>query len=87
MPYLISNPPALIRKLPKGAQRIWIAAFNAFIRAHPNDEVGAIRVAWSAVKQKYRKVGDRWVRKEMEEKVSASTSPFFNIRKMFRACK
>lgn len=70
MPYTISNPPKVIQKLPKGAQKIWIRVFNAYIKDHPGDEAGAIFAAWGAVKQKYRKVGDKWVRKGEEGDVA-----------------
>lgn len=58
------------KSLPKQAQEIYRAAFNnAWEKyASPEDrrdgasrEETAHRVAWAAVKQKYRKRGGRWV--------------------------
>jgi cation transport regulator len=52
--------------LPEHAQRIYREAFDhawqQYVRV-PADEAIAHRVAWSAVKRKYRKAGDRWVPK------------------------
>ncbi len=53
MPYTIDNPPERIRKLPKHAQEIFIAAYNAAIEQYEGDEERANRVAWAAVKEQY----------------------------------
>lgn len=74
MPYdSISDLPKSVRNsLPQGAQRIYREAFNDAWRqyADPGARKGdasrdetAHKVAWSAVKQKYEKKGDRWVEK------------------------
>jgi cation transport regulator len=50
--------------LPRHAQEIFLAAFNHAWQAHADDrdvERIAFRIAWSAVKKRYRKVGDEWV--------------------------
>src|SRR3990172_1072374 len=72
MPFSISNPPKQIQKLPKGAQRIWIAAFNASFK--DGNDATASKIAWAAVKRSYRKVGDKWVRK-MPAEVAAGEAP------------
>ncbi|MGC2413728.1 MAG: ChaB family protein [Stellaceae bacterium] len=67
MPYqsLDEMPPA-IRSLPRHAQEIFRAAFNAAWQSYADQgpqaqEETAFRVAWAAVKKRYRKVGDVWV--------------------------
>ena len=65
MPYEIGNPPEKIKKLPKHAQRIWIAAFNSAWEQYGHDEEKANKVAWSAVKKLYRKNDSgKWVKKK-----------------------
>ena len=72
MPYdSISDLPDAVRDaLPKHAQEIYLAAFNnawqeyakaSDRRGGASREETAHKVAWAAVKQKYEKVGDRWV--------------------------
>jgi cation transport regulator len=67
MPYenLGDLPPA-IRRLPYHAQEIFRAAFNAAWQSYADRgpdarEAIAHRVAWAAVKKRYRKIGDRWI--------------------------
>jgi cation transport regulator len=60
-----SDLPQSVREhLPDHAQTIYREAFNhawqQYVRVSA-DEAIAHRVAWSAVKRKYRKAGDRWV--------------------------
>ena len=62
MPYTISNPPANIKSLPKGAQRLWIRTFNS-VAKDTGSETSARQAAWGNVKKRYKKVGDKWVRK------------------------
>lgn len=75
MPYdSISDLPKSVRDaLPKGAQQIYREAYNSAWKeyADPKDRKGgasreetAHKVAWSAVKQRYEKKGDRWVEKD-----------------------
>jgi cation transport regulator len=50
--------------LPEHAQDIYRAAFNHAFESHRGDsrqEEIAHRIAWSAVKRQYEKVGDTWV--------------------------
>ncbi len=61
----IEDLPASVRAhLPEHAQEIFLAAFNHAWAAHagdPRQEEAAFRIAWAAVKRRYRKVGDRWI--------------------------
>jgi cation transport regulator len=57
-------PPAVRDHLPPHAQEIFLAAFNGAWEAHAGDpdvESTAFRIAWAAVKRRYRKAGDQWV--------------------------
>lgn len=68
MPYAANEdlPPAIRRSLPPHAQEIFRSAFNAawasYGRQEPDrrEEI-AHRVAWAAVKKRYRKLSGRWV--------------------------
>ena len=65
MPYATIEdlPPAVRHHLPPHAQQIYRNAFNhAWVSYAGNaarEEI-AHRVAWAAVKRRYRKVGDAW---------------------------
>ena len=67
MPYeTLGDLPPAIRHLPPHAQEIFRAAFNAAWRSYADrgsddQEEIAHRVAWAAVKKRYRKAGDAWV--------------------------
>ena len=68
MPYpsIEDLSPPVQAHLPLHAQEIYLGAFNnAWIeyaaRGPTQREVTAHRVAWAAVKRKYRKSGDQWV--------------------------
>ncbi len=69
MPYASNAelPTSVRRHLPEHAQDIFRAAFNAAWHGYADRgaerETLAFRVAWSAVKKVYRKVGDDWVAK------------------------
>lgn len=67
-------PAGLRDKLPKGAQTIWVKAFNNAIKQYKDpskrrgeqdlDEVAG-KIAWSAVKKEYKKGDDdKWHKKE-----------------------
>jgi len=71
MPYKTLNdlPEPVKNNLPKHGQEIYRAAFNSAWDeyADPDDRYGddsreevAHKVAWSAVKQKYKKDNERW---------------------------
>lgn len=66
MPYeSISKLPEAVRKhLPKAAQEIYKEVFNHAWEQYADNkerETVAHKVAWSAVKKKYQKIGERWV--------------------------
>jgi cation transport regulator len=64
MPYPTREalPDSVRNHLPAHAQDIFVGAFNSALDEY-GDEQRAFRVAWAAVKRKYRKAGDRWVPK------------------------
>jgi cation transport regulator len=69
MPYATTSelPPA-VRHLPPHAQEIFLAAFNnawqSYADRDPHErEETAFRIAWGAVKKRYRKRADSWVPK------------------------
>jgi cation transport regulator len=70
MPYLAtSDLPAAVRRLPPHAQEIFLAAFNSAWQSYAGSAPGeqeeiAFRVAWAAVKKRYRKVEGVWVARE-----------------------
>ena len=63
MPYrVVEDLPDSVRShLPDHAQEIFLAAFNNAWRQHPGDEATVHRIAWAAVKRRYRREGDVWV--------------------------
>jgi cation transport regulator len=66
MPYstIEDLPPALRHHLPEHAQEIYLSAFNHAWQgyaARADREAIAHRVAWAAVKRRYRKAGADWV--------------------------
>lgn len=66
MPYQSNAdlPPSVRSHLPAHAQDIFRAAFNNAFAAHADDprrEEAAFRIAWSAVKRVYMKLGDTWI--------------------------
>ena len=73
MPYRTVEdlPDSLRAHLPAHAQEIFRAAFNNAWASHAGQssvdlEALAHRIAWAAVKRRYRKVGQRWVDRETE---------------------
>lgn len=66
MPYAtIADLPATVRlRLPNHALHIWRAAYNAAWASHRDDprrEEIAPRIAWTAVKHRYQRVGTEWL--------------------------
>jgi cation transport regulator len=61
-------PKQVTNNVPPHGQDIYKEAFNNAIDQYDGDEERAHRVAWSAVKEKYKKDknSDRWVRKESD---------------------
>lgn len=54
MPYSSTKSlPEAVQKLPEHGQAIYMAAFNAILAAHPDDESRAHAGAWAAVKEQY----------------------------------
>jgi len=81
MPYTESDYPAQIKDLPKHARKIWIGAYNSAYEGYDpekdqqydknkskakNRDAYAARVAWGAVKKKYKKnAKGKWVAKAL----------------------
>ncbi len=65
MPYTnISELPDSIKgSLPEGAQKVWMHVFNNAIAKEGTSEEDASKIAWTAVKNGWKKVEDSWVRK------------------------
>ncbi|HEY9715370.1 MAG TPA: ChaB family protein [Chroococcales cyanobacterium] len=66
MPYTSTEdlPDPVRNNLPKGAQKIFVKAFNAsYAEDGGADEVRSFKIAWSAVKKKYEKRNQKWVKK------------------------
>jgi cation transport regulator len=69
MPYAtIDNLPPAMHRLPQHAQEIFRSAFNDAWQSYANQgsekqEEIAHRVAWAAVKKRYRKIGAFWIKK------------------------
>jgi len=66
MPYTnISALPKSIRDaLPVGAQKIFVGAFNSAMKQGKTEE-SAFKIAWSAVKTKYRNTSSGWALKQL----------------------
>ncbi|MGE5537068.1 MAG: ChaB family protein [Gemmatimonas sp.] len=66
MPYARNDdlPDSVRHALPPHAQDIFREAFNSAFQEYGGREETAFRVAWAAVKKRYRKVGREWVEKE-----------------------
>lgn len=67
MPYASNAdlPPAVKKNLPTHAQNIFRAAFNNFMKGRPSgQEQAGFRVAWAAVKRKFKQVSGKWVAKD-----------------------
>ena len=63
MPYATNDdlPDSIRTHLPAHARDIFRAAFNNAWHTYGGREDTAHRVAWAAVKHRYRKEGDDWV--------------------------
>jgi cation transport regulator len=63
MPYTTNDelPASVGNHLPPHAQDIFREAFNHAWQQHRGDEATAFRIAWAAVKRRYRKAGETWV--------------------------
>jgi hypothetical protein len=63
MPYTKGNPPDWLKNLPSGAQALGIRVFNS-VYAKTHDDNMARMAAWSQIKRKYKKVGEKWTKME-----------------------
>ena len=61
-PYTKDNYPTQLKNLPLGARNLWIRTFNT-VYEETGDENKARQAAWNNVKNKYKKVGNKWVKK------------------------
>ena len=67
MPYRSNDdlPPAVRAHLPPHARDIYREAFNSawrqYVERGPGREAIAHRIAWAAVKRRYRKTGRDWI--------------------------
>ena len=68
-PYTKENYPSQLKNLPVGARNLWIRTFNA-VYEETKDESKARQAAWHAVKGKYHKDGDKWVKKDASEETN-----------------
>ena len=66
MPYSkITDLPEQVKSLPMPAKNIWMAAFNSSF-SDGNSEITCMKIAWAAVKNIYKKVDDKWIKKKEE---------------------
>jgi cation transport regulator ChaB len=56
-------PSAIKSALPKDAQAVFMRVANAQLGKDAQDEEGALKIAWTAVKNGWKKEGDAWVKK------------------------
>lgn len=66
MPYTVKKPPTWLKNLPTGAISIGVKTFNRVL-AETGDEEQARKAAWRNIKLKYKKVGDKWVRRTSKD--------------------
>ena len=76
MPYSSNKelPKQIKDSLPKGAQDIFRGAFNSAVSSGKSEE-NAFKIAWGAVKRKYRKIGNKWTKKNFDEMGKMVTTP------------
>ena len=77
MPYKdTSKLKDLVGSLPTKGKKIFLKTFNSAIKTH--SEADSIKIAWSAVKQRFKKVDNKWViKKDVETKAVVAKSGFF----------
>jgi len=64
MPYdTIDDLPDSVKALPKEAQELFLNVVNYGLIHEGYDEETAFRTAWSVIKKKWKKEGDKWVKK------------------------
>jgi cation transport regulator len=66
MPYASKRElPAAVKRLPSHAKSIFLKAFNAAFKQYEGDDTTAFKVAWNAVKYKFRRTKEgAWVTKD-----------------------
>ena len=88
MPYSIDDPPEKIKDMPKGAQEIFISAFNNALKQYEGDEERANKVAYNAVKAKYKQDAEgNWIAKEVKVKTKEAVHPHGEHICVCSACK
>jgi|ETNvirenome_6_85_1030632.scaffolds.fasta_scaffold02344_7 cation transport regulator len=64
MPYKnVTELPESIKKLPMGAQKIFMSVFNTSMYKGDYGEDMAFKIAWAAVKKRFKKLDNKWVAK------------------------
>lgn len=56
-------PKNIKNNLPEPAQTIFRNAFNNAIKNNQSEEI-AMKIAWAAVKRSFKKINNKWVRKD-----------------------
>lgn len=59
----ITELPESVKVLPKEAQQMFLKVVNSALEQYNGDEQKAFATAWAAVKKKWEKVDDKWVKK------------------------
>ncbi len=78
----LENRVKSVKTLPMKAKKIWLSAFNKAINKY--SEESSIKIAWTAVKQSYKKLDNKWViRKSVKLNSVIQKSGFFNPSYMF----
>ncbi len=71
MPYSVpDNIPDAIKNIPLGAQKRFVAAFNSALSAGATEDEARI-AGWANVKRKYKKQGDKWVKKFLSAELNS----------------
>ncbi len=86
MPYKANEIPSGTERVPEHGQSIYRAAFNS-AHAGGASEESAHAIAWSAVKRKYKKHGDRWISKDGDAVMRALGDRDFSTAQRKRATK
>lgn len=76
MPYGSKDVPSGTEKVPAHGQAIYRAAFNSAYKQYSGNEERAHATAWAAVKEKYKKEGDKWVAKDAEASMKLTDREF-----------
>lgn len=59
--------PKSVQGLPDEAKTVFRTAANGQLKRSPDDDEAAMKVGWTAVKNGWKKEGDKWVRKDDED--------------------